>query len=86
MTEQVASTAPTINTEVARNLATITTASHVVWSEVIIQLCDAVDTLRKQFAAQQIYINAMERRWNDVPHGQDCNKTATHPCDCWKAS
>lgn len=86
MAESPATTAPEINTDVARGIATMPNADYVVWSEVINHLADAVDTLRKQFAAQQTYINGMERRWIAAPHGGDCNMTTNTPCDCWKAS
>lgn len=79
---QPATTAPDVNTDLLRSYV----AENGAHPNDMLILCDAVDTLRRQFAAQQTYINAMERRWNAAPHGDYCTRTKNTPCDCWKAS
>lgn len=62
MAEQPATTMPEINTEYIRS---IVAGSDVCDTRFLTEALAAVDTLRKHFAAQQHYINALERANNE---------------------
>lgn len=60
---QPQTTAPSINTAMVRSVLKEVDVPDIV-NAMAIELCDAVDVLRRQFAAQSTYINSLEHRLN----------------------
>lgn len=64
MVNQPATTAPDINTAMARSILKETAQVTEDFAAMVLELCDAIDTLRRHFEAQQVYINSLERKQN----------------------